>query len=40
MNPYANPKNMGIDYRFWDVFRSNFYPNQQEGQDLQMQYVD
>jgi hypothetical protein len=31
---------MGIDYKFWDVFHSNFYPNQQEGQDRQMQYVD
>jgi hypothetical protein len=25
INPYAVRKDLGIDYRFWNEFRSNFY---------------
>jgi len=24
-NPYEQPKDLGIDYRFWNKFYSNFY---------------
>ena len=24
-NPYEQPKDLGIDYRFWNEFHSNFY---------------
>ena len=24
-NPYEQPKNLGVDYRFWNEFHSNFY---------------
>ena len=24
-NPYEQPKDLGIDYRFWNKFHSNFY---------------
>ena len=25
VNFYENPKSLGINYRFWDIFHSNFY---------------
>jgi len=24
-NPYEQPKDLGVDYRFWNEFHSNFY---------------
>ena len=24
-NPYEQPKDLGVDYRFWNEFYSNFY---------------
>ena len=31
-NPYEQPKDLGIDYRFWNGFHSNFY-------ELQLQEI-
>ena len=43
-NPYEQPKDLGIDYRFWNKFHSNFYAsvifNSKKSKIVKMQYVD
>ena len=43
-NPYEQPKDLGIDYRFWNEFHSNFYAsvifNSKKSKIVKMQYVD
>ena len=43
-NPYEQPKDLGIDYRFWNEFHSNFYAsvnfNSKKSKVIKMQYVD
>jgi hypothetical protein len=44
MDPYATQKIMGIDYRFWNVFHSNFYATSiltnKKRKICKMQYID
>jgi hypothetical protein len=44
MDPYATRKVMGVDYRFWNVFHSNFYATAiltaRKGKICKMQYID
>jgi hypothetical protein len=44
MDPYATRKVMGVDYRFWNVFCSNFYATAiltaRKGKICKMQYID
>ena len=41
---YAQPKDLEIDYRFWNEFHSNFYAsvifNSKKSKIVKMQYVD
>ena len=43
-NPYEQPKDLGVDYRFWNEFHSNFYAsvifNSRKSKIVKMQYVD
>ena len=43
-NPYDEPKDLGIDYRFWNEFYSNFYAsvifNSRKSKIVKMQYID
>ena len=43
-NPYEKPKDLGIDYMFWNEFHSNFYAsvnfNSKKSKVVKMQYVD
>ena len=43
-NPYEQPKDLKIDYRFWNEFHSNFYAsmnfNSKKSKVVKMQYVD
>ena len=43
-NPYEQPKDLGIDYRFWNEFLSNFYAsmnfNSKKSKVVKIQYVD
>ena len=43
-NPYEQPKDLEIDYRFWNEFYSNFYAsvnfNSKKSKVVKMQYVD
>ena len=43
-NPYEQPKDLGIDYRFCNEFHSNFYAsvdfNSKKSKVVKMQYVD
>ena len=42
-NPYEQPKDLEIDYRFWNEFHSNFYAsvnNSKKSKVVMMQYVD
>ena len=42
-NPYEQPKDLGVDYRFWNEFHSNFYASKifkSKIQIVKMQYVD
>ena len=43
-NPYEQPKDLGVDYRFWNEFHSNFYAsmifNSKKSKIVKMQYVD
>ena len=43
-NPYEQPKDLGIDYRFWNEFHSSFYAsvifNSKKSKIVKMQYVD
>ena len=43
-NPYEQPKDSEIDYRFWNEFHSNFYAsvifNSKKSKIVKMQYVD
>ena len=43
-NPYEQPKDLEIDYRFWNEFHSNFYAsvnfNSKKSKVVKMQYVD
>jgi hypothetical protein len=42
--PYTAPKDMGVDYRFWNEFHSDFYLsvlyNAKNSKILKMKYVD
>ena len=42
--PYEQPKDLEIDYRFWNEFHSNFYAsmnfNSKKSKVVKMQYVD
>ena len=42
-NPYEQPKDFMIDYRFWNEFHSNFYAsvnfNSKKPKVMKMQYV-
>jgi hypothetical protein len=44
MDPYATRKVMGVDYRFWNVFHSNFYAiailPARKGKICKIQYID
>jgi hypothetical protein len=44
MDPYATQKIMGIDYRFWNVFHSDFYGTSiltsKKGKICKMQHID
>jgi hypothetical protein len=44
INPYAVHKDLGIDYRFWNEFHSNFYVTTilgaRKSKIIKMQYVD
>ena len=41
-NPYLVSKDLGVDYRFWNVFHSNFYTlvifNNKKSKIVKMQY--
>ena len=43
-NPYEQPKDLGVDYRFWNKFHSNFYAlvifNSRKSKIIKVQYVD
>ena len=43
-NPYEQPKDLEIDYRFWNEFHFNFYAsvnfNSKKSKVVKMQYVD
>ena len=43
-NPYEQPKDLRIDYRFWNEFHSNFYAsvnfNSKKFKVVKMHYVD
>ena len=43
-NPYEQPKDLEIDYRFWNEFHSNFYAyvnfNSKKSKVVKMQYVN
>ena len=42
-NPYDQQKDLGVDYRFWNEFHSNFYASKifkSKIQIVKMQYVD
>ena len=43
-NPYEQQKDLGVDYRFWNEFHSNFYAsvifNSKKSKIVKMQYVD
>ena len=43
-NPFEQPKDLGVDYRFWNEFHSNFYAsmifNSKKFKIVKMQYVD
>ena len=43
-NPYLVSKDLGVDYRFWNVFHSNFYTsvifNNKKSKIVKMQYID
>ena len=39
INPYAVRKDLGIDYKFWNKFHSNFYATAILGA-RKMQYID
>ena len=43
-NPYEQPKDLEIYYRFWNKFHSNFYAsmnfNSKKSKAVKMQYVD
>ena len=43
-NPYEQPKDLGVDYRFGNEFHSNFYAsvifNSKKSKIVKMQYVD
>ena len=43
-NPYEQPKDLGINYMFWNEFHSNFYApvifNSKKSKIIKMQYVD
>ena len=43
-NPYVVAKDLGVDYRFWNVFHSNFYTsvifNSKKSKIVKMQYID
>ena len=42
--PYLVSKDLGVDYRFWNVFYSNFYTsvifNNKKSKIVKMQYID
>ena len=42
-NPYEQPKDLGVDYRFWNELHSNFYAsvifNSKKSKIVKMQYV-
>jgi len=42
-NPYMVQKDHGVDYRFWNVFHSNFYTsvifNSKKSRIVMMQYI-
>jgi hypothetical protein len=44
MDPYEMAKLLAIDYRFWNVFHSNFYTTAilpaRKGKICKMQYID
>jgi hypothetical protein len=44
MSPYTMRKDLGIDYRFWNVFHSNFYVTAilgvRKSKIIKMRYVD
>jgi hypothetical protein len=44
IDPYATDKLLGIDYRFWNVFHSNFYATailtKPRGKISKMQFID
>jgi hypothetical protein len=44
MDPYTTRKVMGVDYRFWNVFHSNFYAtailNARKGKICKLQYIN
>ena len=44
INPYAVRKDLGIDYRFWNEFHSNFYAiailASKKTKIIKMQYID
>ena len=43
-NPYLVSKDLGVDYRFWNVFHSNFYTsvifNNKKSKIVKMWYID
>ena len=43
-NPYEQPKDLVVDYKFWNEFHSNFYAsvifNSKKSKIVKMQYVD
>ena len=43
-NLYEQPKDLGVDYRFWNEFHSTFYAsmifNSKKSKIVKMQYVD
>jgi len=43
-NPFEQPKDLGVDYRFWNEFHFNFYAlvifNSKKSKIVKMQYVD
>jgi hypothetical protein len=43
-NPYLVSKDLSVDYRFWNVFHSNFYTlvifNNKKSKIVKMQYID
>ena len=43
-NPYEVAKDLGVDYRLWNVFHSNFYTsiifNSKKSKIVKTQYID